>query len=170
MKSLCCHGTGIFCFGGLVMIKKKKEKAIDELAANLSKSTIVIATDFRGLPANEMVKLRRQLDSIGAEYRVAKNTLTRFAAEKAGKKQLEPLLIGPLAIVFGFDDVVKPAKALREHIRATGSVLKIKGGLLNDRLLTAEEINALASLPPKDILIAHFVGQLKAPLQGLHNV
>ena len=74
------------------MIKEKKEKVIDELAANLSKSTIVIATDFRGLPANEMVKLRRQLDSLGIEYRVAKNTLTRFAAEKAGKKQLESLL------------------------------------------------------------------------------
>jgi len=152
------------------MIKERKEKVIDELAANLSKSTIVIATDFRGLPANEMVKLRHQLDSIGAEYRVAKNTLTRFAAEKAGKKQLEPLLTGPLAIVFGFDDVVKPAKALREHIRATGSVLKIKGGILGDRLLTAAEVDALASMPPKDVLIAQFMGQLKAPIQGLHNV
>ena len=83
---------------------------------------------------------------------------------------MEPLLTGPLAIVFGFDDVVKPAKALREHIRATGSVLKIKGGILGDRFLTAAEVDALASMPPKDVLIAQFIGQLKAPIQGLHNV
>ena len=152
------------------MIKEEKEKVINELAASLSKSTIVIATDFRGLPANEMVKLRRQLDSIGAEYRVAKNTLAKFAAEKAGKKQLEPLLLGPLAIVFGFDDVVKPAKALKEHIRVTGSMLKIKGGILGDRLLSAAEVDALASMPSKDILIAQLMGQLKAPIQSLHNV
>jgi len=152
------------------MLKEKKEQLITELADSLSKSTIVIATDFRGIPANEMVKLRRQLTELNIEYKVAKNTLTRFAAEKAGKNQIETLLSGPLAIVFGFDDVVKPAKVLRDHIRATGSVLKIKGGLLNDRLLTAEEINALASLPSKDVLIAQLVGQLKAPLQGLHNV
>ena len=152
------------------MFKDEKEQLINELADRLSKSTIVIATDFRGIPANEMVKLRRQLTDLNIEYRVAKNTLTRFAAEKAGKTQIEALLSGPLAIAFGFDDVVKPAKVLRDHIRATGSMLKIKGGLLNDRLLTAEEINALASLPPKDTLIAQFVGQLKAPIQGLHNV
>ena len=151
------------------MLKEKKEQLITELANSLSKSTIVIATDFRGIPANEMVKLRHQLTELNIEYRVAKNTLTRFAAEKAGKKQIETLLSGPLAMVFGFDDVVKPAKVLRDHIRATGSVLKIKGGLLNDRLLTAEEINALASLPSKDVLIAQLVGQLKSPLQGLHN-
>ncbi len=152
------------------MLKEKKTQLIEELADRLSRSTIVIATDFRGLPANEMVKLRRQLTELGIEYKVAKNTFTRFAAEKAGKKQLEPLLSGPLAVVFGFDDVVKPAKALREHIRATGSVLKIKGGILGDRLLTADEINALASLPPKEALIAQFLGQLKMPLQSLHNV
>ena len=153
-----------------MMFREKKEQVINELTDSLARSTIVIATDYRGIPGNEMVKLRRQLTEQGIEYRVAKNTLTRFAAERAGKKQLEPLLIGPLAIVFGYDDMIKPAKALREHIRSTGSVLKIKGGILGDRLLTAEEIDALADIPPKDVLIAQFMGQLRAPLQGLHDV
>ena len=93
------------------MLKEKKAQLINELADSLAKSTIIIATDFRGLPANEMVKLRHQLTELGIVYKVAKNTFTRFAAEKAGKKQLETLLSGPLAIVFGFDDAVKPAKA-----------------------------------------------------------
>jgi len=107
---------------------------------------------------------------LGIEYRVIKNTLTRFAAEKAGKKQLEPLLSGPVAIAFGYDDVVKPAQALREHIRSAGSVLQIKGGILGDKLLTADDIANLATLPSREVLIARLMGQLQAPLQALHNV
>ena len=110
--------------------KKEKEKLINELADSLSKCTIAIATDYRGLTAKEMVQLRQQLRTNGIEYRVAKNTLTKFAAEKSGKKQLEPLLTGPLAIAFGFDDVIKPAKVLSDFIRSSGAALQIKGGLL----------------------------------------
>jgi len=152
------------------MLKQKKEQLIGELTDSLSRCTIAIATDYRGLTAKEMVQLRRRLTTMGIEYKVTKNTLTRFAAEKADKKQLEPLLSGPIAIAFGFDDVVKPAQVLREHIRAVGSVLQIKGGILGDKLLTAEDITALATLPPREVLIARLMGQLNAPIQALHNV
>jgi len=152
------------------MLKEKKGQMIDELASRLSRCTIAVATDYRGLTAKEMVQLRRRLTELGVEYRVIKNTLTRFAAEKAGKKQLEALLTGPVAIAFGYDDVIKPAQVLREHIRSVGSVLQIKGGILGDRLLTAEDVANLAILPSKDVLLARLVGQLNAPLQALHNV
>jgi large subunit ribosomal protein L10 len=152
------------------MLKEKKEQMINELASNFSQCTIAVATDYRGLTAKEMVQLRRRLTESGIEYRVIKNTLTRFAAEKAGKGQLESLLSGPVAIAFGYDDVVKPAQALREHIRSTGSVLQIKGGILGDRLLTAEDIANLATMPSREVLISKLMGQLQAPLQGLHNV
>lgn len=152
------------------MLRERKEEIINELADSLSRCTIAIATDYRGLSAKEMVQLRRHLTELGIEYRVVKNTLTRFAAEKAGKKQLEALLAGPLAIAFGYDDVVKPAQALSEHIRSSGSVLQIKGGVLGDRLLTPEEISTLAVIPPRDILVSQLMGQLWAPLQALHNV
>ncbi len=152
------------------MLKEKKEQMIDELAGSLSRCTIAVATDYRGLTAKEMVQLRRRLTDVGIEYRVIKNTLTRFAAEKAGKSQLEALLTGPVAIAFGYDDVVKPAKILREHIRSASSVLQIKGGIMGDRLLTAVDIANLATMPTRDVLIARLVGQLQAPLQGLHNV
>jgi len=143
------------------MLRQEKEKIIEELAENLARSTIVITTDFRGLPAKEMVQLRQKLREAGVEYRVAKNTLSRFAAEKAGKKHLE---------FFGYDDVVKPAQALRDHIRSSGSMLKITGGILGDRLLLAEDIVALASIPSREVLIAQILGQLQAPLQGVYNV
>ena len=152
------------------MLKEKKEQMIQEMAGNMSRCTIAIATDYRGLTAKEMVQLRRRLTDMGIEYRVIKNTLTRFAAEKAGKKQLEPLLTGPVAMAFGYDDVVKPAQVLREHIRSAGSVLQIKGGILGDRLLTAEDVLNLAIMPSRDVLLARLVGQLNAPLQALHNV
>jgi large subunit ribosomal protein L10 len=152
------------------MLKEKKEQMIDELASSLSRCTIAVATDYRGLTAKEMVQLRRRLTQLGIEYRVIKNTLTRFAAEKADKKQLEALLTGPVAIAFGYDDVIKPAQVLREHIRSAGSVLQIKGGILGDRLLTAEDVANLATMPPREVLISKLVGQLQAPLQALHNV
>ncbi len=152
------------------MLKQKKEQMIDELTNRLSRCTIAIATDYRGLTAKEMVQLRRRLTAMGIEYRVIKNTLTRFAADKADRKQLESLLTGPVAIAFGFDDVVKPAQILREHIRSVGSQLQIKGGILGDKLLTAEDIVALATMPSREVLLARLVGQLQAPIQALHNV
>jgi large subunit ribosomal protein L10 len=152
------------------MLKQKKEQMIDELTNRLSRCTIAIATDYRGLTAKEMVQLRRRLTAMGIEYRVIKNTLTRFAADKADRKQLDSLLNGPVAIAFGFDDVVKPAQILREHIRTAGSVLQIKGGILGDKLLTPEDIVALATMPSREVLLARLVGQLQAPIQALHNV
>jgi len=152
------------------MLKQKKEQMIDELTKSLSRCTIAIATDYRGLTAKEMVQLRRRFTAMGIEYRVIKNTLTRFAADKADRKQLEPLLTGPVAIAFGFDDVVKPAQVLREHIRSVGSQLQIKGGILGDKLLTPEDIVALATMPSREVLLARLLGQLQAPIQALHNV
>jgi large subunit ribosomal protein L10 len=150
--------------------KKEKEKLINALTDSLSKCTIAVATDYRGLNAKEMVKLRKQLRTNGIEYRVAKNTLTKFAADRSGRKQLEPLLTGPLAIAFGFDDVVKPAKVIYDFIRSSGAALQIKGGLLGDRLLSAQDIVSLANIPPKQVLISQLVGQLVSPLYSLHTV
>jgi large subunit ribosomal protein L10 len=150
--------------------KKAKEKLINELTDSLSKCTIAVATDYRGLTAKEMVKLRQQLRTNGIEYRVAKNTLTKFAADRSGKKQLEPLLTGPLAIAFGFDDVIKPAKVINDFVRSSGAALQIKGGLLGDRLLSAQDVVNLANIPPKQVLISQLVGQLISPLYLLHTV
>jgi large subunit ribosomal protein L10 len=150
--------------------KKEKEKLINALSDSLSKCTIAVATDYRGLTAKEMVRLRQQLRTNGIEYRVAKNTLTKFAAEKSGRKQLEPLLTGPLAIAFGFDDVIKPAKVLSDFIRSSGAALQIKGGLLGDKLLSAQDVVNLANIPPKPVLISQLVGQLASPLYYLHTV
>ncbi|MCX6004411.1 MAG: 50S ribosomal protein L10 [Chloroflexi bacterium] len=152
------------------MIREKKEELIKELADNLGKCEVAIATDYRGITAKEMVLLRRHLHDQGVEYKVIKNTLARFAAEKAGKKGLDEFFTGPLALAISYDDAVKPAKILTDHIRAAGSVLKIKGGVMGDKILTPADIANLAATPSREVLIAQLVGRLKAPIYSLHFV
>ncbi len=152
------------------MLREKKEEIINELASNLSKASVAIATDYRGLTAKEMVQLRRQLHQQGVEYKVIKNTLAHFAAEKAGVKGLDPFFTGPMALALSYDDPVKPAKILMDHIKSASSVLKIKGGVMGDKILSAADIVNLASIPSKDVLISRLMGQLKAPVYSLHFI
>lgn len=150
--------------------KEKKRQIIEELADRLSRCYIAIAVDYRGVTAKEIMQLRRQLTDSSIEYRVVKNTLAKLAADRAGVHQLGSLLTGPVALVFCFDDVAKPARLLREYIQSSGSILQIKGGILRERLLDAGEVVSLATLPPREVLLARLIGQLEAPLQALHNV
>ena len=152
------------------MPKDYKTKIVDDLAETLSHSTIAILTDFRGTPANLMTQLRRRLREAGVDYKVVKNTLTVFAAEKAGKEGIKPLLEGPTAIVFGYEDEVAPARALAEYVKAAGLALRIKGAIMGDQVLDARQVSQLSTIPPREILIAEFMGKLKAPVVGLVSV
>lgn len=152
------------------MLKKRKTQTIDKLAENLSRSTITVVTDYRGLPAKEMAQLRRNLAELGIEYRVVKNTLLRLAAKKAEKEGVETFLVGPVALAFGYDDIVKPARALVQYVRSSGSVLQIKGGLLGNRVLSSGDILSLSALPSKEVLISRVIGQMRAPIYILHNI
>ncbi len=152
------------------MIRKQKEAVINELAGNLSKCVVAVATDYRGLTAKEMVQLRKQLHQQGVEYKVVKNTLMRFAAEKAGMKGLDEFLTGPMAIALSYDDAVKPAKILVEHIKSANSVLKVKGGMLGAKVLTPADVISLAATPSKEVLISQLLGRLKSPVYSLHFV
>jgi large subunit ribosomal protein L7/L12 len=125
----------------------------------------VIVTDYRGLTVAEMSSLRGRLREAGAEYQVAKNTLARFAARQAGCEGLEGDLIGPTAIAFGFADPAALAKSLQEYLRAARtSPLVVKGGILGDRRVTADEIGRIAELPPRDVVLGQTLGSVVAPL------
>ena len=153
------------------MVKKeKKAEIVDWLEEKLRQANIVIATDYRGLSVSEMAALRQKLREQGIEYRVVKNTLANFAAAAAGRPNLSELLRGPTAMAFGYEDVVQPAKTLLDYQRSSETSLSIKGGMLAERLLTAEEVSALAKLPPQDELVAKFVGLVQAPIYRLLTV
>ena len=149
------------------MIKEQKAQIIDRLQQLFSKCSIGILTDYRGLSASEMTSLRRKLGESGIEYKVVKNTLARFAAERAGKDDLVSLFEGPVAMTFGYGDITEPARALADYIRTEKSSLSIKGGFFGDRILTSEEVMTLSTLPSREVLLAKILGGMQAPVLTL---
>ena len=147
----------------------EKAKTIDDLTEKLASSSVAIVTDYRGLKVSDMSALRKQLRQAGVTYEVTKNTLARAAAERAGIRELEPLLTGPTAIAFGTGDVAEPAKLLIDYERES-KILKIRGGLLKDRVLTVDEVRTLATLPPREVLVGRLMGQMNAPIASFVGV
>jgi large subunit ribosomal protein L10 len=147
------------------MLKSEKERVVAELTERLRTSETLIVADYRGLTNAEIDGLRSKLLEHGARFAVVKNTLTRRAAEAAGADALLALLEGPSAIAFveSDGDPVAVAKALRDAAAST-KVLAIRGGLLEGKSLTAEEIDTLAKLPPVDVVRAQLVGAIISPL------
>jgi large subunit ribosomal protein L10 len=149
------------------MPREKKAQIIDSLQEIFSKCSIGILTDYRGLSALEITSLRRRLNESGIEYKVVKNTLARFAAQRADKNELAHSFEGPTAIAFGYDNTVEPAKTLADYIRTSKIDLSIKGGFLGNRLLTSEEVMTLSTLPSKEILLAKVLGRMQSPIIAL---
>jgi len=147
--------------------RRAKEREVDELADKLGRSQMAILTDYRGLRVSDLQNLRGRLRGVGVEYAVAKNTLTRFAAERVGREAMVQDLTGPTAIAFVYDDPSAATRAIQDFIRATRSPLKIKGGVLGNSRLSAEEVGRLADLPGKDELRARLVGTFSSPMAGL---
>ena len=152
------------------MLREKKVQIVSSLADDLSRSTIIIATNYQGLLAKQMAELRNALAKAGVEYHVVKNTLVYRAADHAGKPQLRDIIEGPVALAFGYDDIVNTAKALNQYIKSAALSLQIRGGLLGDRILLPEEVVSLANLPSREVLISKLIGQLQAPIGTLHNI
>ena len=149
------------------MPREEKTQIIDRLQEGISKCSIGILTDYRGLSTSEMNALRAKLRELGVEYKVVKNTLARFAVERAGRGDLVGSFEGPIAIAFGYGDIIEPARALANYIDASKASLDIKGGFLSDRLLTSEEVTTLATLPSREILLAKLLGGMQSPITAL---
>lgn len=150
------------------MPTSKKAETIEKLRTVFSKSPGGVMADYRGLRASEMTALRRKLKGSGVELIVVKDTLAIIAVTKAGKEALTKAFTGPVAIAFGSADVVQPAKSLLEYVRTNRDTkLSIKGGFLADRLISAAEVTTLATLPPREVLIARLMGGIQAPIARL---
>ena len=147
------------------MKKQDKEKVVAELTERLRASETLLVADYRGLTLPQIDALRSRLLESGARFTVVKNTLTRRAAEAAGAEALLALLEGPSAIAFleAEGDMVAAAKALADSARET-KVLAIRGGVMQGRTVTAEEIETLATLPALDVLRGQVLGAVVAPL------
>jgi len=149
------------------MPSQKKVDLVQDLKDRFLRSTIVIGTGFIGLDVNTISKLRRSLRDNGIEYRVVKNNLASIAAHDSGHPQIAEVLNGPTGLLLGYDDPVQSAKALEEYIRTTRVPLTVIGAVLDGRVLSSQDVTALAALPPKPELIANIAGQLINVVQQL---
>jgi large subunit ribosomal protein L10 len=148
--------------GRIAMARPDKAAAVAEIADKLRSSNAAVLTEYRGLTVTQLQELRRSLRG-NATYAVVKNTLTTIAAKEAGVEGLDAELAGPSAIAFVTGDPVEAAKGLRDFARANPALV-IKGGVLEGRALTAEDITKLADLESREVLLAKTAGVLKATL------
>ncbi|PFV41859.1 50S ribosomal protein L10 [Bacillus thuringiensis] len=143
-----------------------KQQVVTEIADKLraSKSTIVV--DYRGLTVSEATELRKQLREAGVEFKVYKNSLTCRAAESAEMAELNEFLTGPNAIAFSNEDVVAPAKVLNDFA-TKHEALEIKAGVIEGKLVTLDEVKAIATLPSREGLLSMLLSVLQAPIRNL---
>jgi len=144
------------------MARPDKAAAVAELAASFRDSNGAVLTEYRGLSVKQLQELRRSLGQ-AASYAVAKNTLTKIAAKDAGVELDDELLTGPTAIAFITGDPVDAAKGLRDFAKANEELV-IKGGILDGKLLSADELKKLADLESREVLLAKLAGGMKANL------
>lgn len=140
-----------------------KVAIVEEITAKLNESVAVFVSEYRGMKVGQMASLRAPLRAAGAEHKVYKNTLARLAATDAGYESLNEYLLGPTALTFVTGDSVAAAKALLDQSKAN-PLLVIKGGVLGDAPMTADDVKALASLPSREVLLAQLAGAFQAPL------
>lgn len=152
------------------MPTEKNIKAVEELKEFLRGASIVISTNYAGLPVSQMTALRRTLRQSGVSYKVVKNTLTYLAADAIDQSEIKGIMQGPVGLALGYGEPTESAKAISDFIRTNRSGLKIIGGVMDGRALSASQVEQLASLPPKDQLIAQLLGQMQGPIAGLANV
>jgi large subunit ribosomal protein L10 len=150
------------------MPRPEKVKVVEELSEKLSSSPVSILTDYTGLKVQATTDLRKQLRDASVEYRVFKNTLARIAVRNVKLEKLLEFIEGPTGYAFS-DDPLTPAKLLSDFMKSNPN-LKIKCALMNGRVLDADQVRAIANLPPREVLLAQLLGQMKAPITGLVNV
>ncbi len=145
------------------MARPEKVAVVEEVRDKLRDADAAVLTEYRGLTVSELAQLRGTLRPTSTEYKVFKNSLARRAAEAAGLGELLPLLEGPVAIAFVHGDAVIAAKALRDFGR-TNPALVNKGGLLGPRVLTVADVETLADIQPREVLLARLAGGFQAPM------
>lgn len=152
-------------------ITHEKEQIVTDLSDKLSRTKGAVLTTYRGLTVAQDTKLRRKLREAGVEYRVVKNTLTRIAAAKANISGLDQYLEGTTAIAISYTDPVAPAKVLSDFVKEIkGQNLEIKAGIVEGKVVDANGVKALASLPSREVLIAQVLAGMQSPIVGLLNV
>lgn len=154
------------------MPTQAKAALIDELTEKLKRTKSAVLLQTEGLTVAEIGELRRRLSANGVELHVVKNTLLRIASERAEYKDLSSILNGQTTIAISYEDEVAPAKSVSDYMRQvrTGKPISIKAGILERGPIPADQVDALAKVPPRDQLRAQVVGTIQGPLSQTYGI
>jgi large subunit ribosomal protein L10 len=148
------------------MRKEQKTALVAQLAENLGRASIALVSEYKGMTAGQSDDMRRRIRAVRGEFRVAKNTLMRRAIKDTRFAALESHLGGPVGLIVSYADPVELAKTVTSF-RDLGDKFKLRGGVLDGKVLTSEEVTALALLPPREVIFAQLLGLLQAPATRL---
>ena len=137
----------------------KKIKEVEELAEKIQKAKIVLLTDYKGINVADVTGIRAKLRGVNAEYKVIKNNITRRALQSCNIEGLEGQLEGTTAVILGYEEYLEPLKAIYEYAK-NNEFYKIKGGIIEGKVVSVEELITLAKLPSRETLIAQLAGAL----------
>jgi large subunit ribosomal protein L10 len=150
----------------LAISRERKEQLVSWYTDLFSRSSAVILTNYRGLTVAEITRLRRQLQEVQSEYHITKNRLLKLALKARDLPVPEDLLEGPMATGFCFEEVPAVAKVLVDFSNES-KVLVIRGGILGDKVINADEVTSLAELPPREIVLGQVLGTIQGPAGGI---
>jgi len=137
----------------------QKVKEVEELAEKIKQAKVVLLTEYKGINVTDVTGIRAKLRAANAEYKVIKNNITRRAMKACNIEGLDEHLVGTTAVILGYEDYLEPSKVIYEYMKEN-EFYKIKGGIIEGKVVSAEEIITLAKLPSRETLIAQLAGAL----------
>ena len=148
------------------MRKEQKTAVVDSLSGTFKKASIALVSEYRGMTVAETTEVRRKLRAVRGELRVAKNTLIRRAIKDSDYSSLEDKLGGPVGLIISTEDPVEIAKAV-VSFSSLGDKFKLRGGVVDGKAITPAEVQALATLPPREVILGQLLGLIQAPATHL---
>jgi len=153
---------------GVKMPNQKKIDLVNEITDKFARAKSIYFTNYRGMNVKQMNDLRKEFHAANIEYRVAKKTLTKIAAKNAGYDSISNLINGQMGIAFSYDDPTAPAKVLTSFVKKNKlEIMDITGCIFENKIFTADRIEAIIKLPSREELLSRFVGTLVAPMSNL---
>lgn len=153
----------------MAISRKKKEQLVADYVDKLSRSNAIFLTDYRGLSVSDMESLRAKIREAGGGYSIVKNTLAAYALEAASLPVPEDMLEGPTAIGFAYEDAPAVAKVLADFAKST-EILQVKGGVMEGDVLSPKQVSSLASMPPREVILAQLLGLIQQPGNGVAGI
>ena len=148
-------------------VLSEKQAVVASLTEKLNGAAAGVLVDYSGISVADDTALRRKMREAGVDYTVVKNTLLRFATKNVGLEELDPILNGTTSLAICNDDPIAPARVVNEFAEKLQNCFEIKGGFMDGRVISVDEIKAMAKIPPLPILQAQVLGTMLAPISSL---